>query len=77
MEPIYQSFLFSLVITCIIKDLPILRDFDGLLYAREWSGGLCVGDFELNAKPCFTDGNPGKLEYHLFPEDYDQLCKTL
>lgn len=61
----------------ILKDLPILRDLDGLIYAREWSGGLCVGGFELNAKPCFVNEKPGKLEYHLFPEDYEQFDSIL
>ena len=72
LQPCYHMYVITEACG-IIKDLPILRDLDGLLYAREWSGGLCVGGFELNAKPCFTDGNPGKLQYHLFPEDYDQF----
>ena len=61
----------------IPKELPILRDLNGLLYAREWCGGLCVGGFELNAKPCFVNQKPEKLEYHLFPEDYEHFDPIL
>jgi pyruvate dehydrogenase phosphatase regulatory subunit len=43
------------------KDLPVLRDLNGLLYAREWSGGLLVGGFELEAKPCFVENKAGVL----------------
>jgi glycine cleavage system aminomethyltransferase T/glycine/D-amino acid oxidase-like deaminating enzyme len=58
-------------------DIPFLRDLDGLLYAREWSGGMCIGGFELNAKPCFVNENPGVLQFHLFNEDWDQFNPIL
>ncbi len=45
----------------VSKNLPVLRDLDGLLYAREWSGGMLVGGFELEAKPCFVDEKAGVL----------------
>ncbi len=35
------------------SEIPVLRDPDALFYMREWSGGLCVGGFELKAKPIF------------------------
>jgi glycine cleavage system aminomethyltransferase T/glycine/D-amino acid oxidase-like deaminating enzyme len=58
-------------------NIPFLRDLDGLLYAREWSGGMCIGGFELNAKPCFVNENPGVLQFHLFNEDWDQFHPIL
>ena len=53
--------------------LPVLRDPDALTYYREWSGGLVVGGFERNAKPCFHDGVPQPFEFSLLPEDWEQF----
>ena len=55
--------------------LPGMRDPDGHLYAREWSGGILVGIFEPVSKPIFTDGVPTPFEYQLLPEDWDHLRK--
>jgi 4-methylaminobutanoate oxidase (formaldehyde-forming) len=33
------------------SDLPVLRDPDGYIYFREWSGGIIMGGFEPVAKP--------------------------
>ena len=76
LQPCYHMYVISEACG-ILKDLPVLRDLDGLIYAREWSGGLCVGGFELKAKPCFVGEKPGKLEYHLFPEDWDHFDPIL
>ena len=56
-------------------DLPVLRDPDGYIYAREWSGGLCVGGFEPHAKPVFSGYNavPRDFAFQLFEDDYDQF----
>jgi len=72
LQPCYHMYVISEACG-VLKELPILRDLDGLIYAREWSGGLCVGGFELKAKPCFVDEKPGKLLYHLFPEDWEHF----
>ena len=53
--------------------LPVLRDPDALTYYREWSGGLVMGGFEQNAKPCFHDGVPHPFEFSLLPEDWEQF----
>ena len=53
--------------------LPVLRDPDSLTYYREWSGGLVMGGFEQNAKPCFHDGVPHPFEFALLPEDWEQF----
>jgi len=59
----------------VTLDLPVLRDPDSLTYAREWGGGLCVGGFELNAKPIFggASGVPDDFAFSLFPDDWDHF----
>ncbi|KAK3708100.1 hypothetical protein QZH41_000055, partial [Actinostola sp. cb2023] len=53
--------------------LPNMRDPDGHIYCREWSGGLMIGGFEPEAKPCFHDAVPSKFEFQLLPEDWDHF----
>ena len=53
--------------------LPGIRDYDGYIYFREWSGGLLAGGFEPKAKPCFRDGTPRHFEFQLLQEDWDQF----
>lgn len=55
------------------SSLPIVRDQDGFMYAREWSGGLMVGTFELNAKAAFLQGVPDDFEFSLLPDDWDHF----
>lgn len=57
--------------------LPVVRDHDGLIYIREWSGGLMAGGFELNANPVFHEGIPKGFEYQLLPEDWDHFSELL
>ncbi|ESO90302.1 hypothetical protein LOTGIDRAFT_218009 [Lottia gigantea] len=53
--------------------MPVIRDHDGYICIREWNGGLCIGGFEPNPKPCFHTGVPDKFEFQLLPEDWDQF----
>ena len=53
--------------------LPVLRDQDGYIYAREWSGGIMAGGFEPISKPIFSDGVPSPFEFQLLPEDLDHF----
>ncbi|GFR74605.1 pyruvate dehydrogenase phosphatase regulatory subunit, mitochondrial [Elysia marginata] len=53
--------------------MPVIRDFDGYSYFREWSGGILAGGFEPNAKPCFHKGIPDKFEFQLLPDDWDHF----
>jgi len=76
LQPCYHMYIVTEDLK-VSKDIPILRDPNALFYAREWSGGLCVGGFELNSKPCFVDEKPGVLQYHLFQEDYEQFDPIL
>eukprot|EP00941_MAST-03F_sp_MAST-3F-sp1_P005550 g5550.t1 len=59
------------------RNLPTLRDPDGLIYVREWGGGLCLGGFETNAKPAFMNKKgfhvPTDFEFGLFEDDWDQF----
>ena len=53
--------------------LPMLRDLDGHVYIREWSGGIMAGGFEPISKPIFSDGVPSPFEFELLPEDWDHF----
>jgi len=48
----------------------VIRDYDGWIYAREWSGGLLSGGFENEGKPVFLEGIPDNFEFQLLPEDW-------
>ena len=66
----YTIFIF---LDPISSMLPVMRDPDGYLYFREWSGGILAGIFEPVSKPIFSDGIPTPFEYQLLPEDWDHL----
>jgi hypothetical protein len=51
----------------------VIRDYDGYVYLREWSGGILAGGFEPEAKPVFHDGIPKNFEFQLLPEDWDHF----
>ncbi|XP_021346969.1 pyruvate dehydrogenase phosphatase regulatory subunit, mitochondrial-like isoform X2 [Mizuhopecten yessoensis] len=53
--------------------MPVIRDYDGSIYAREWSGGLLAGGFELEGKPTFSFGVPDKFEFQLLASDWDHF----
>ncbi|KAK7505724.1 hypothetical protein BaRGS_00002995 [Batillaria attramentaria] len=53
--------------------MPVIRDYDGYTYFREWNGGILAGGFEPNPKPCFHRGPPEKFEFQLLQEDWDHF----
>lgn len=53
--------------------LPVVRDHDGQIFFREWSGGLMSGGFEMEAIPIFHEGIPKGFEYQLLPENWDHF----
>ncbi|CAG5136045.1 unnamed protein product [Candidula unifasciata] len=53
--------------------MPVVRDYDGHVYFREWSGGILAGGFEPNPKACFHKGIPDKFEFQLLPSDWDHF----
>ena len=57
----------------IQSDLPVLRDTDGHIYAREEVGGLLMGGFEPVAKPWGMDGIPPDFAFSLLAEDWDHF----
>ncbi|MCE3250236.1 MAG: dependent oxidoreductase, partial [Geminicoccaceae bacterium] len=59
------------------KDLPVLRDPDGCLYAKEDAGKLLVGVFEPVAKPWGVDGIPEDFEFGELPEDWNHFAPFL
>lgn len=53
--------------------MPVVRDYDGLVYFREWSGGILAGGFEPVAKPAFLQGIPNDFQFGLLPDDWDHF----
>ena len=53
----------------------VVRDYDGMIFLREWNGGIAAGGFEPKAKPIFQKGIPDKFEFQLLPEDWDHFRK--
>ena len=68
-----HSALLTPVLSILCWLFPVLRDYDGRVYLREWSGGIMAGGFEPVGKPIFHDGIPEKFEYQLLPEDWDHF----
>lgn len=55
------------------KHFPTVRDFDGVTYFKEESGGILLGGFEVTAKPWGMKGIPENWKFTELPEDWDQL----
>lgn len=51
--------------------MPVVRDYDNQMYIRQWSGGILFGCFELNGRPCFSEGVPDSFEFQLLSEDWE------
>ena len=65
------------IILTILLVVSVLRDFDGYIYLREWSGGIIGGGFEPKGKPIFHNGVPDKFEFQLLQEDWDHFREYL
>ena len=55
------------------KHFPTVRDFDGVTYFKEESGGILLGGFEVVAKPWGMKGIPENWKFTELPEDWDQF----
>ncbi|ELU09314.1 hypothetical protein CAPTEDRAFT_226885 [Capitella teleta] len=66
-------YLVTKAMDAVSASMPVIRDYDGYVYLREWSGGLLAGGFEPEAKPVFHEGIPEKFEFQLLPEDWDHF----
>jgi heterotetrameric sarcosine oxidase gamma subunit len=74
--PLHASEHFYIVtepLAGVTADLPVLRDTDGHIYAREEVGGLLMGGFEPVAKPWGMDGIPDDFAFSLLREDWDHF----
>jgi 4-methylaminobutanoate oxidase (formaldehyde-forming) len=74
--PLHASEHFYIVtepMAGVTPDLPVLRDTDGYIYAREEVGGLLMGGFEPVAKPWGMAGIPEDFAFSLLPEDWDHF----
>jgi glycine/D-amino acid oxidase-like deaminating enzyme len=78
--PLHSAEHFYIItqpIAGVHPNLPILRDLDALVYYREWGQGLCMGGFEQEAKPVFTEGVPNDFAFGLFPDDWEHFSVRL
>ena len=78
--PLHSTEHFYIVtkpIDGVPSTLPVVRDHDGQIFFREWSGGLMSGGFELEAIPIFQEGIPEGFEYQLLPENWQQFGEYL
>ena len=73
-----HSYLVTKPIEGIPSTLPVIRDHDGQIYFREWSGGLMSGGFEKEAIPVFFhEAIPKGFEYQLLPENWDHFGECI
>lgn len=63
----------TLPIEGLKKHFPTVRDFDGVSYFKEESGGILLGGFEVKATPWGMKGIPENWKFNELPEDWDQL----
>jgi 4-methylaminobutanoate oxidase (formaldehyde-forming) len=59
------------------RDLPVLRDTDNCIYAKEDAGKLLLGCFEPVAKSWATDGIPENFCFDQLPEDLEHFQPIL
>ncbi len=55
------------------KHFPTVRDFDGVTYFKEESGGILLGGFEVEAKPWGMKGIPESWKFTELNQDWDLL----
>lgn len=55
------------------RHFPTIRDFDGVTYIKEETGGILIGGFEKVAKPWGMNGIPDNWKFTELPEDWDLL----
>ena len=55
------------------KHFPTVRDFDGVTYFKEESGGILLGGFEVEAKPWGMKGIPENWKFTELNQDWDLL----
>ena len=59
------------------RDLPVMRDPDNFIYAREDAGKLLLGCFEPVAKPWGADGIPEDFCFDQLPDDFEHFRPVL
>ena len=78
--PLHASEHFYIVtepIEGLPRELPVLRDTDNCIYAKEDAGKLLLGCFEPIAKPWGTDGIPEDFCFDQLPEDFEHFQPIL
>ena len=77
LHPCEHFYVVTTPVKGVHGELPVLRDPDRWAYYREWSEGLVLGAFEVDAKPCFVDGPPDNFEFQLFEDDYEHFMPVM
>lgn len=78
--PLHAAEHFYIVtepISGLPRELPVLRDQDACIYAKEDAGKLLLGCFEPVAKPWGTDGIPEEFCFDQLPEDFEHFQPIL
>lgn len=78
--PLYACehlYLLTETMEGVASDLPVFRDGNAHLYAREEVGGLLVGCFEPNPKPLPLQNLPQDAAYFLLNEDWDHFAPMM
>lgn len=61
----------------VSDNIPVVRDFDSNLYAREFNKGFMIGWFEAEAKAAFQDGTIPKNWSKSLTYDWKHLSKFI
>ncbi len=56
-------------------NLPIIRDYDGSIFVRQFRGGILLSGFEKRAKPIFHESTPPGFECKTLEPDLDHFCE--
>jgi 4-methylaminobutanoate oxidase (formaldehyde-forming) len=78
--PLHASEHFYIVtepIDGLPRDLPVVRDTDNCIYAKEDAGKILLGCFESVAKPWGMDGIPEDFCFDQLPDDFEHFQPIL
>ena len=72
-QAVKHQFMLTEPIEGIERGLPTLRDPDRLVYMKEEVGGLVMGGYDLDPKPCALEGIPKDWTFKLIDPDWEQF----
>ncbi len=71
--PCHHCYMVSEPIAGLSPDVPVARDPDLHHYFREWSGGLMIGQYELDPLPSPRTPSRSDPEFNLEPENLEHF----